>query len=81
MGRTTHNFCQLNGRLLTSEEIEAWAAYESLLKKIPNGKNYDRVSIHRAFPKVNEAFNHACHVSEQVRRMLMIKEKFEKLQR
>lgn len=52
-----------HGRLLEDYEKEAWDAYEAILNKYHEThkvKMYDRPSIHRAFPEIKEAFEHAC---------------------
>lgn len=48
-------------RQLEDYEKEAWTAYHDLLEKYHKThqvKSYDRVSIHEAFPEINEAFEH-----------------------
>ncbi len=43
-------------RPLTEIEKATWDAYEWALDQVPNGRAYDRVSIHEAFPDVKAAF-------------------------
>jgi predicted nucleic acid-binding OB-fold protein len=49
-----------NGRPLTELEQETWDAYEYVLDQIPNGRMYDRISLHEAFPNLQAAFNKCC---------------------
>jgi cupin superfamily acireductone dioxygenase involved in methionine salvage len=52
-------------RKLSPEEIEAWEEYAKVLDRLHeehNVKMYDRVSIHDAFPELDEAFEHVLAV-------------------
>jgi len=43
-------------------ELEAWNEYHALIDKYNNSDRvgmYDRVSIHKAFPEILAAFDHA----------------------
>lgn len=54
------------GRELFEEEIIAWDEYSKVLDKLHeehNVKMYDRISIHDAFPELDEAFEHALAVT------------------
>jgi hypothetical protein len=44
------------GRYLTDYEREAWEEYERVLDTIPNARMYDRVSLLKAHPELNAAF-------------------------
>jgi len=45
-------------RTLTDYEQEAWREYDRVLASIPDARMYDRVSIMKAFPEVQAAFDH-----------------------
>ena len=45
-----------DSRPLTELEQEVWDLYEYALDQIPNGRMYDRVSVHEAFPDLQTAF-------------------------
>ena len=46
----------MNDRKLTELEKETWDAYDYALDQVPNGRAYDRVSVHEACPTVKAAF-------------------------
>lgn len=49
-----------DSRPLTELEQELWDLYEYALDQIPNGRMYDRVSVHEAFPDLQAAFDRCC---------------------
>ena len=49
---------QFGDRYLTDYEKDAWDEYERVLDTIPNARMYDRVSLLKAHPKLNKAFEH-----------------------
>lgn len=52
-----------NSRKLSDVELKAWTEYYDVLNKYDETyhvKMYDRPSIHKAFPEINKAFEHAC---------------------
>jgi hypothetical protein len=56
------------GRVLTEHEQEAWDAYEAILDKYHERykvSHYDRVSIHKAFPEIEAAFDYCCELSKE----------------
>jgi len=50
-------------RTLTEYEQEAWREYDCVLDSIPNARMYDRVSVMKAFPELQAAFDHCCAMS------------------
>ncbi len=52
------------GRFLTKQELRLWDEYERVLDTIPNGRGYDRLSLHAAFPELKKAFDGYCLLSK-----------------
>ena len=50
----------MGDRVLTELEQETWDAYEWALDQVPGIRGYDRVSVHKAFPDIQAAFDKCC---------------------
>jgi len=53
---------RMGDRVLCKHEQEAWDEYDRVLDRFNdefNVRAYDRVSIHKAFPEIKEAFDRA----------------------
>ena len=64
------------GRVLYEDEKEAWVEYEAALDTVPTCRNYDRVSVHNAFPHIQEAFDKVQQLSLEHREQ---RKKFKKM--
>jgi len=49
-----------DSRPLTELEQETWDAYEWALDQVEGARGYDRVSVHKAFPDIQAAFDKCC---------------------
>lgn len=60
------------GRKLTPHEQEVCDEYEAALDTVPGCRNYDRISVHNAFPHIKMAWDKTVEVHNATRKYMEI---------